>query len=300
MKWVFALFSTFNTLLAVGEEVYAVSHLKIVFDLGNMSGLIRPGGQESDRFDRSKRIGWLDLDSIARTRCMVVGAGALGNEVVKNLVLSGFREITLVDMDSIELSNLNRCLFFREEDCKGRTMKAEVVARRASNLDPSVTITPRVEKIQEIEEEVWTEHQLVFGCLDNITARLHVNSHCYYHSIPYIDGGTHGFRGKVQVIIPELSTPCFQCGLNRSHFRVLEKRFSCTGADVTFYEPGLPAEITTTSVIGAIQVREGLKIASGREDMCINHILHYDGERGTSEIFEIDVDPDCPNHTLED
>jgi len=264
-----------------------------------MSGFIKPGDRESDRFDRSKRISWLDMESIARTRCMVVGAGALGNEVVKNLILSGFREITLIDMDSIVLSNLNRCLFFREEDCEGRVMKAETIARRASHLDRGVTITPIVKKIQEVGEEIWIRHHMVFGCLDNIMARLHVNSYCYHHCIPYIDGGTHGFRGKVQVIIPELSTPCFQCGLNRSHFRVLEKRFSCTGGDVSVYEPKLPAEITTTSVIGAIQVREALKIASGRKEMCIRHILHYDGERGDTDVFEIDIDPCCPNHSLD-
>lgn len=237
----------------------------------------------------------MDMDSIAKCRCLVVGAGALGNEVVKNLVLSGFREITLVDMDHIVLSNLNRCLFFKEGDCEGKVAKAEVVASRASELDPSVRITPLVRKVQELDNEIWDSHHLVLGCLDNILARLHVNSHSCHHGLPYVDGGTHGLRGKVQVVLPP-STPCFQCGLNRSHLRMIERRFSCTGTDITFFEPRLPAEITTTSLIAAIQVREALRIACGQSDKCIRHLFYYDGETGSDETYELEIDPLCPNH----
>ena len=82
---------------------------------------------DKDRFDRMRRIGWVDVDSIRTKRCLVVGAGALGNEAVKDLVLAGFRRITVVDMDHIVTSNLSRCLFFRDSDVK-KVMKAEVVA----------------------------------------------------------------------------------------------------------------------------------------------------------------------------
>ena len=118
---------------------------------------------------------------------------------------------------------------------------------------------------------MWTgsaSFDLVFGCLDNIAARLHVNSHSYLARSPYIDGGTNGFRGKVQVVIPP-ETPCLQCAMNRTHYRVMEKRFSCTGSDVSYFEPKMPAEITTTSVVAAIQVREAVKLASGRQEKCI-------------------------------
>ena len=149
-----------------------------------MDTMIKPGFYDEDRFDRSKRIDWMDLEKIHGTKCLVVGAGALGNEVVKNLVLSGFRDITIVDMDDIVLSNLNRCIFFREEDI-GKVMKSQIVAERASKLDPDVRIKAKVMKIQELKE--W-DFDIVFGCLDNISARLHVNAHSKYHGIPYIDG----------------------------------------------------------------------------------------------------------------
>jgi len=250
---------------------------------------------DQDRLERSKRISWLDMDGIAGTKCLVVGAGALGNEVVKNLVLSGFKNIELVDMDHVVRSNLNRCVFFREGDAEQKLMKSKIVTTRAAELDPTSTVVPSIARIETYDVERFQSFDIVLGCLDNIAARLHVNSHSFLARRPYIDGGTNGFMGKVQVVIPP-DTPCLQCTMNRTHYRVIEKRFSCTGANVSYFEPRMPAEITTTSVIAAIQVREALKLASDKADKCIRNVMFYDGLNGTSDQFEADIDPDCPMH----
>jgi len=84
--------------------------------------------------------------------------------------------------------------------------------------------------------------------------------------------------------------------MNRSHSKVAEMRFSCTGKDVVFHEPRLAAEITTTSVVSAIMVREALKIVSGRTDMLISNVFYYDGQRNQSEELEITLNPSCPVH----
>jgi hypothetical protein len=73
-------------------------------------------------------------------------------------------------------------------------------------------------------------------------------------------------------------------------------RFSCTGKDVVFHEPRLAAEITTTSVVSAIMVREALKVVSGRMDMLISNVFYYDGQRNQSEELEIQLNPNCPVH----
>jgi molybdopterin-synthase adenylyltransferase len=256
---------------------------------------LRPGMFDEDRMERSRRITWLDMDRIASMKCLVVGAGALGNEVVKDLVLSGFKHIELVDMDHVVRSNLNRCVFFREGDAEKKLMKAEIVATRAAELDPSSTIVPSIVRVETYDVDRFRSFGLVLGCLDNIAARLHVNSHAFQARVPYVDGGTNGFRGKVQVVVPP-ETACLQCAMNRSHYRVMEKRFSCTGSDVTFFEPKVPAEITTTSIVAAIQVREALKLASGRKENCIANVMFYDGLNGSTEELEVDIDPDCPMH----
>lgn len=244
---------------------------------------------DDDRFDRMRRIDWLDVERIHSARCLVVGAGALGNETVKNMVLSGFRDITVVDMDDIVLSNLSRCLFFREKDIR-TVKKADIVASRASELDTECRITPIVSTVQELES--W-DYDIVLGCLDNIKARLHVNSHAYYHGIPYIDGATDGIRGKVSVILAD--GPCLQCMMNRSHVREMERKFTCTGNGRVFI-PKMASDITTTAIISGMQVREAMKIASGRTDLCIKGVAYYDGITGETEILGSCIDPECPNH----
>lgn len=257
--------------------------------------VLRAGQLDEDRFDRSKRIGWLDMDRIEKENVLVVGAGALGNEVVKDLVLSGFRRISLVDMDRVVMSNLNRCLFFTEADSRHRRAKATVVARRAAPLGNRVKIDARVERIEELPEGFIREHGIVLGCLDNLAARLHLNAHTYPFNIPYVDGGTLGATGKVQVVLPP-ETPCLECGMNRTHMRIIQKRFSCTGNDFTFFDPKLAAEITTTSVIAAVQVREALKITSGHPELALRNMFYYDARRNVSDVLEVDRNPDCPIH----
>lgn len=246
---------------------------------------------DKDRFDRSKRIGWIDMDGIRNARCFVAGAGALGNEVMKCLVLSGFRDITVTDTDHVVLSNLNRCVFFKDGDVENG-MKSDILAERASELDRDVRITARHDKVQDIGD--WNEFDVILGCLDNISARLHVNAHAYYRDIPYIDGGTDGMMGKVQVVLP--NGPCLRCAMNRTHYDVLVTRFSCTGKASAFYIPKNAAEITTTSTVAAMQVREAMKIASGCEGMCIRDMAYYNGISGETTILNIKKDNMCENH----
>lgn len=260
-----------------------------------MEEVIRPGATDEDRFDRSRRIEWLDVDAIFRAKVLMVGAGALGNEVGKNLALSGFRKVTIVDMDRVVGSNLNRCLFFNMNDSGGRRFKAEALARGMERIGEGLKVEAVTEPVERAPPDIFTRHDIVLGCLDNIVARMHVNSHSYHSNKPYIDGGMDGLSGKVAIVSPP-EGPCLQCGMNSSHARVAGIRFSCTGADVVFHEPRLAAEITTTSVISAVMVREALKFVSGREDLLLSTAFYYDGRRNVSEEFEVPIDPSCPVH----
>ncbi|MDD4245418.1 MAG: ThiF family adenylyltransferase [Candidatus Methanomethylophilaceae archaeon] len=253
--------------------------------------VLKVGGSDSDRYDRMKRVEWIDMDTVHSARILVAGAGALGNETVKNLVLAGFNTIDVADMDDIVTSNLSRCLFFRDGDVK-KVMKSDIVAQRASEMNPDARVSSIPKRVQDIDD--W-DYDIVLGCLDNIAARMHINSHAYFRDIPYIDGATDGFRGKVHVVLPR--GPCLQCTMNRTHVRESEKRFTCTGSSST-YVPRMAAEITTTAIVAAMQVREALKIASGRMDMCLKHIAYYNGENCEMFTAEASVDPECVNHLL--
>jgi molybdopterin/thiamine biosynthesis adenylyltransferase len=259
-----------------------------------MPDVLKIGYEKEDRLDRSRRIGWLDLGRISESSALVLGAGALGNEVVKNLVLSGIKDITVVDFDRVERSNLSRCVFFSEMDALGRTPKAEALARAAMRLVPEVSVRPIVGLVEDLETEDFGEYDVAFGCLDNFNARLHANSHSRSAGVPYIDGGMHGTTGKVFVSLPD--GPCLECASNITHSKIAAMRYSCTGRDVSFFLPPVPAEITTTSVISALAVREGLRVLSKDAERLDGQMIYYDGLRSVYEVLEIDTDPHCPNH----
>jgi molybdopterin/thiamine biosynthesis adenylyltransferase len=271
---------------------YFFNHLYVKEGEGK---IIKIGEFNENKYDRSKRIRWLDLDSIRNTSILVAGAGALGNETAKNLVLSGYRNITIIDMDKVEISNLNRCLFFTKNDVEENRFKAEVMAERLKLLDPEVNISIIINKLEDECPELFETHDIVLGCLDNIGARLHLNAHCYKKNNAYIDGATQGMVGKVQVILSP-QTSCFECNLNNTHMKTLEKRFSCSGRSIVYYEPPLSAEITTTSIISAIQVREALKISCGMTDKILHNLFYYDGLRNVTEELEIEINPNCSHH----
>jgi molybdopterin/thiamine biosynthesis adenylyltransferase len=261
--------------------------------------VIRIDRLNEDRYERAKRIGWFDLDRISKTKILIAGVGAIGNEVIKNLVLAGYKKLTLIDMDYVVRSNLNRCVFFTDIDADKKRLKAEVVAEKLKVLDPEVEVDYHTGKLQDMGDEFIPAHDIVLGCLDNIDARLHLNAHAYINNIPYIDGATDGLRGKVQVVLPPESS-CLECSMNATHMKILEKRFSCTGADIVYFENKLPAEITTTAVISAIMVRETMKISCGLHDKILNNIFYYDGLRNVAEEWEVDINPDCPHHVNKD
>ncbi len=257
---------------------------------------IAPDAVDEDKFDRARRIGWLDIDSISKSKVLMVGAGAIGNEVGKNLVLSGFKDITVVDMDRIVHSNLARCLFFSDNDAVEGKLKAKIVAAGMNALDNGVVAKPVIGTIQEQDEGFIRQFDIVLGCLDNVLARLHVNSQCCFHGVPYIDGAMDGFNGKVQVIVPSAG-PCLECGMNDTHAKIIEQRFSCTGNDISLFLPKIGAEITTTCIVGAMMVREAMKLASGKQEWVIKNVAYYNGANNSLDILEISNNPECPNHS---
>ena len=233
---------------------------------------------------------WIDMGRIRRTEVFVAGAGALGNEVVKDLVLAGFRHITVADFDTVEESNLSRCVLFRESSV-GRN-KAEALSEHAAELDPGCTVTPLPYRIQDAD---LSRYDLIMGCLDSISARLHLNAHARFFRIPYVDGATDGFRGRSQTVFPE--GPCLECGMNATHLKALHRTFSCDPGEGPREDPViLSSGITTTAVVAGICVREALKIACGRRDLCSKGVSHYDGIAGTVEVLSLGCRKGCPHH----
>ncbi|KAG6025315.1 hypothetical protein E4U40_002753 [Claviceps sp. LM458 group G5] len=148
--------------------------------------------------------------AVKQARVLMVGAGGIGCELLKNLVLIGFGEVHIVDLDTIDLSNLNRQFLFRQEHIK--KSKALVAKDAASKFNPHVKIVAHHANIKDDEFTVswFKQFSIVFNALDNLDARRHVNKMCLAADVSLIESGTTGFNGQVQVI-KKGTTACYDC-----------------------------------------------------------------------------------------
>ncbi|KAJ5918518.1 ubiquitin-like activating enzyme [Penicillium verhagenii] len=138
--------------------------------------------------------------TIQESRVLLVGAGGIGCELLKNLVLTGFGEIHIIDLDTIDLSNLNRQFLFRHEHIK--KPKALVAKEVAHKFQPKAKLEAYHANVMDkrFNVEWFQSFNIVFNALDNLAARRHVNHMCLAASVPLIESGTTGFNGQVQVI----------------------------------------------------------------------------------------------------
>lgn len=150
------------------------------------------------------------FDLIQSSRLLVVGAGGIGCEILKNLVLSGFKTIEIIDLDTIDVSNLNRQFLFRPEHV-GQP-KSKVAAEAAMQFNSDVEIIPHYGNIKDDKYGIkyFENFSLVLNALDNVEARRHVNRLCLAAKIPLIDSGTTGYTGQVNPIFKG-KTSCYDC-----------------------------------------------------------------------------------------
>ncbi|XP_037539233.1 SUMO-activating enzyme subunit 2 [Nematolebias whitei] len=149
-------------------------------------------------------------DSLSTCKVLVVGAGGIGCELLKNLVLSGFKNIEVIDLDTIDVSNLNRQFLFQKKHV-GKS-KAQVAKESSLQFCPSANITAYHDSIMnpDYNVEFFRNFMLVMNALDNRAARNHVNRMCLAADIPLIESGTAGYLGQVTVIKKGM-TECYEC-----------------------------------------------------------------------------------------
>uniref|UniRef100_A0A4W6EEJ8 SUMO-activating enzyme subunit 2 n=1 Tax=Lates calcarifer TaxID=8187 RepID=A0A4W6EEJ8_LATCA len=149
-------------------------------------------------------------DSLSTCKVLVVGAGGIGCELLKNLVLTGFKNIEVIDLDTIDVSNLNRQFLFQKKHV-GKS-KAQVAKESALQFCPSANITAYHDSIMnpDYNVEFFRKFMLVMNALDNRAARNHVNRMCLAADIPLIESGTAGYLGQVTVIKKGM-TECYEC-----------------------------------------------------------------------------------------
>lgn len=147
---------------------------------------------------------------ITESRVLLVGTGGIGCEVLKNLVLMGFTDLVIVDLDTIEVSNLNRQFLFNRESV-GKA-KSLVAKESVLKFNPNVNITSHFGDImdQKYDASFFKQFKLVINALDNKKARNHVNRMCVAIDVPFIESGTMGYNGQVELIKKGM-TLCYEC-----------------------------------------------------------------------------------------
>ncbi|OGD28543.1 MAG: molybdopterin biosynthesis protein MoeB [Candidatus Aminicenantes bacterium RBG_13_63_10] len=262
-----------------------------------MSDVLRltsPEIEQEDRFSRFKLIRWWDQERLGRARVVVVGAGALGNEILKNLALLGAGRLFIVDLDKIEPSNLSRSVLFREDD-SGRS-KAEVAARSVKNIYPGA-------RVRWLEGNVLTDVGLgvflwadvVLAGLDNREARLFLNRSCHLAGRPWIDGAVEQLNGLARVFLPD-DGPCYECTLSQADWDILKARRSCnflTRDDMLLGR--VPTTPTSAAVIAGLQCQEAVKYLHGLEVLAGKAFV-FNGLTHESYIVGYERKPDCYSH----
>ncbi|XP_054160910.1 SUMO-activating enzyme subunit 2-like isoform X2 [Oppia nitens] len=151
--------------------------------------------------------------TIKKSHILLVGAGGIGSEVIKNLLLMGFEKIKVIDLDTIDVSNLNRqFLFNRQHVGKSKAEIASRVAKDNFGHNDTLTVEPIHDSIQSRDYDIdfYKEFTLVINALDNRAARSHVNRMCLAADIPLIESGSEGYMGQVFLINKHI-TQCYEC-----------------------------------------------------------------------------------------
>ncbi|MBX3004184.1 MAG: ThiF family adenylyltransferase, partial [Anaerolineales bacterium] len=251
---------------------------------------------KEDRLGTFEFISWWEREKVQNARVMVVGAGALGNEVIKNLALMGIGHLYIVDFDKVEAANLSRSILFREKD-RGRE-KAHLAAARAVEVNPDVRVQSlHGDVTTDIGLGVFRRMDVIIGCLDNREARLAVNRFAHWMNKPWVDGAIQEMLGLTRVFVPG-DGACFECTLTEQARRDLALRYSCPLlARQNILLGKVPTTPTIASIIGAMQSQEALKLI---HNMPVEpgKVLHYNGYTNFMHTTAYVPDAECESHWI--
>jgi adenylyltransferase/sulfurtransferase len=219
---------------------------------------------DTDRYHTFGYISWWQQEIVRQASALVVGAGALGNEVLKNLALMGFGNLLIADFDTIEDSNLSRSVLFRESD-RGRR-KVDAAAQRVKELNPDVNVQTWHGDINyEMGLGVFRHIDVIIGCLDNREARLSLNRFSWAINKPWVDGAIQELMGIVRVFWPGQGA-CYECTLTDLDYQIISLRYSCPLlARENVLQGKVPTTPTSASIVAAFQTQEALKLVHNME-----------------------------------
>ena len=238
-------------------------------------------------------------DIIRKTRILVVGVGAGGNELLKNLVLMGFGNFTLVDFDPIENTNLSRTTLFTKKDI-GKS-KALVAAERLTEicLHESPKIVGYDVKIQDLGRQIFLNHDIVVCCVDTKNARVYINDWCVRLKKPFFEMGFEKFVVQI-TFFPNQSNsdPCLRDFIGNAPMS--GRRQSCSKLKMNDTQlqhiPTIQVAAALAGVFVATEIVLYLKGESRLENKMMQYAAQY------HRVLEIDIEKNerCSAHNSHD
>jgi len=206
---------------------------------------------------------------------LVFGIGGLGCAASMYLTYAGFGHITIVDDDSVELSNLNRQMLHWERDIgKKKTASAADKLRR---INSDVRITSLCKKITEDNvDHIIKGFDVVIDALDNFETRFVLNEACVRNRVPLIHAGVNGLLGQVTTIVPG-KTPCL----------------ACIYSTPPEFEETIQVFGVTPALMASLQVMEAIKLIAGFGETLEGRMLYFNGESMEFACENIVKNPKC-------
>jgi len=245
-------------------------------------------------FNREKLAGY-NPELLQRANVPVIGAGALANNLVQCLALSGVGELRIVDFDVIELTNLTRSPLFPRDSVRGTKPrhKARVLAAEALKLSyaPEPTIRSTIGYFQDIGFGFFEGAGAIACAVDSFGARAEGSDMARLLGVPYIEAGFRGSAGQLTLFgNRNPDEPCFRC---------LQPEAVRGGVSCALYarqvasEGRTPATQTVAAVFGALAAEAVIAAVHG--DLRLSgHMLSLDLRTGRSSLARVTADPMCP------
>ncbi|WP_340677627.1 molybdopterin-synthase adenylyltransferase MoeB [Paraglaciecola sp.] len=238
--------------------------------------------QQAMRYSRQILIAGFDLDKqekLLSSRVLLIGAGGLGCAAAQYLVAAGIGQLTIVDDDKVEISNLQRQVLHSEHDLGSH--KSQSAQETLVTLNSEVRISALVKRLSDTElHEQLLEHDIVLDCSDNLTTRKQLNRWCFATQTPLISGAAIRMEGQLSSFIADPDQACYQC------LSVMfgEQNLSCM-------EAGIMSPVV--GIIGAMQALEAIKILTGFGKPLVNKLLMFDGMTSEWRSFNLAKNPEC-------
>jgi molybdopterin/thiamine biosynthesis adenylyltransferase len=235
---------------------------------------------EVERYARHlvlREIGGPGQQRLKAARVLIVGAGGLGAPAALYLAAAGVGELTLVDADTVVLSNLQRQVLFATGD--ENRVKVEAAAERLVALNPNTQVTPVPEYLTEANARgLIAGHDLVLDGTDDFATRFAVNAACLAEGVTLVSGAIGRWTGQVGVFA---GRPCYRCFVPE----IPPDAETCAAVGVVGALAG---------VIGSMMALEAIKLLADAGDPLVGRLLIYDALAGETRTVRIGADPECP------